>query len=484
MPDPPYHNLPIEVLYLICSQFCAHCQDQRLSARSPMGSDSKRTLLSLSLSSRLLRSVAQPLLYHRIPRWYSWLLLLRTLRMRPDLAGCVRQFEQLRYDVAPWANDRELQEVKDAARELLLEVPGDAEFGSAQREDVSPHNFCLEVLLSCFPNLQSLHMLLEKEGHHPETGLPHLAHRFSSLKAAGLPQLRHLKIDTECISGYDLHNPGVLALLSAAPNLEQLVMCRTRGLPGEVTTAFLPPLPRLRALELNKSLLDNNMDKNDVQDGHMDVLARVVRGSPRLEHFRVHSRGVYRGEYLDLLLPVRRVLEALWPQRRVLRFLDMDLTKHSLEPSTRRRSFSEDDGGLVTEFVALETLKLDETLVCRHGEDPGRKEATCLTRVMPPKLKKLVVRLFERSSMWDDLVVLGERVGEGEFPRLETVQVNMMRRPRSVMDAKGFAKEIKVNEVRVRDAFTSSRCHVELEFHQRASALDAKEVDSYVRGVF
>jgi hypothetical protein len=290
-----YHNLPLEILHLICSQFCAHCYDERFSVKFSMGSDGKRTLVALCRTSRLFRTIAQPLLYHRIPRWYRWLPLIRALQIRPDLAAGVRQLNQLRYDTAPWNAGAEFEEVKGIARGLLLECPEDPGFELVDLEDISPHNFCLEILLASFPNLQSLHMLLDSEPHYTETGIPHLAFRYRTLDTVGLPELRHLKIGTECVWGYDFDNPGVLELLRAAPNLEQLIICRTKGLFNEwsVVAPMLPPLPFLRALELYNSVFENEV-------GHFNMLQQMVRNSPRLEHFRMHSQGAYLGEHVGM----------------------------------------------------------------------------------------------------------------------------------------------------------------------------------------
>ena len=68
MPSPsPLLNLPVETINQVCGGFCRHCTGRRLArAERPGRHHHYSPLLALCLTSRALRAVAQPLLYHHI----------------------------------------------------------------------------------------------------------------------------------------------------------------------------------------------------------------------------------------------------------------------------------------------------------------------------------------------------------------------------------------------------------------------------------
>src|SRR3569833_1989301 len=112
-PSAPLHLLDLGpyILHDVCTALCRHCRPKTISLGWHENSflecdDAGYSLASLSSTCRLLRDIAQPVLYHDVdPK--ALMPFLRTLMARPDLAARVRSFSNSRSGVSEFtAEDR------------------------------------------------------------------------------------------------------------------------------------------------------------------------------------------------------------------------------------------------------------------------------------------------------------------------------------------------------------------------------------------
>lgn len=132
-------RLPFEIQYQICSEFCRHCKymDQPLQYlhSEGHGSDERRTLRNLSLVSRHMRDLAQPIYFHCANVWYHR-GLFETILKRPDLARCIKvcaDFKMI-WNRAPYpqlfsSSEETLQFFRETADRLGLASRSDPNYG-------------------------------------------------------------------------------------------------------------------------------------------------------------------------------------------------------------------------------------------------------------------------------------------------------------------------------------------------------------------
>ena len=215
-------NLPVELVEKIICTLCTHCQPQKqfITWRSD--------LVRLCLVSRLVRAIAQPILFHHYTLgWASngatLLLFLRTLVQRPDLSQAVRTVhltppgyrgpDSVYYSI-----------IADAARTCLEAEYMDQLFlwptnPTDGIERVQPNweqwselgldigEFCEELLLYHTPQLENLAMLrARKPGstrHHSSTREVSYENQLVKLNATlNLPFLRRLTLNRKLQAGY------------------------------------------------------------------------------------------------------------------------------------------------------------------------------------------------------------------------------------------------------------------------------------------
>ena len=308
-----FSNLPNEILQLICSQLCTHCCGEPLLWTGQEDDDLQQyelqlALLDLCTTSKVLRSIAQPILHHRIiiPAYCPFTRIVHNLAARPDLAAAVKQFSQNDGGEVETFNDYvELEALTDAARRLKMDSLDDPGFRQAWVDVVSPNKFCIDLLIAMCPNLTTLSLCVDDDGFYKGTTFDFLSNRFKNLGNTSLPQLRHLRFINNEATGFLLSNQGVRTMLHAAPNLEQLIF---RGTPGlvdnglgqDAIATFFPKLPLLRALEFQDCAFPNDIRSSFIQS--------FIEHSPRLEYFRYRAQHPYFGENIEEHLPSSRVL--------------------------------------------------------------------------------------------------------------------------------------------------------------------------------
>lgn len=98
----PFTKLPPDIQYNVVQSLCGHCgkEDDPVAVFYHSTSEQTKTLMSLCLVSREMRSLAQNILYH-YPRVYSYTSFFRTLQLRPELADSVKVQTKV-YDDILW----------------------------------------------------------------------------------------------------------------------------------------------------------------------------------------------------------------------------------------------------------------------------------------------------------------------------------------------------------------------------------------------
>lgn len=285
------HHLPVELLNIICTSLCHHCQGKDDSRSRSLSTFHHRhtfldesvqhgfkALRSLCLVNRRLRDVAQPILYHHLsPFYWDWtqrrspLLLpfLRTIGQNPQLAGNTRELD-MRSILPHESKDYRLPALLSS---LASSFPGHQDHIQSQHShsEAEHENALVEMLLCALPNLETACLGISAGWTFPimaaaagENGDPGRSALWLSLKAVSL-------VVGAAITGSPSVFSGIGSILANAPHLQDL------RLEGELLVCG-GGLPRtLRRLELHSV----RMSCSD--------LARMLQDCTALEEF--HSFG-------------------------------------------------------------------------------------------------------------------------------------------------------------------------------------------------
>lgn len=435
-------SFPREILSMICENLCSHCTSNTRDSKELDWGNVPKALLALSQTCRVLREIAQPITYHvlaYVPYYSYFPKFIRTLDERPDLAAQIRWLRQHTYECGGWNYDKaeDIELVKGVAKRLGMQRENDEDFESADEEDTSLGKFCIELLIALAPNLEALQVYVENDGNYEGTKYYYTAERRRQvgLKAASLHRLKRLEFLTDDDWGVSANVPGVPVLLSLAPNLEHLSLYGCKGLSHEwdeedeeTGTIFRDGAgSSLRVVEFKGSALEGDGDTDS-------LISDIVSHAPHLERFSYQSQAAYLGEHIDVHFSARDFLGCLRPTKNSLKFLNIDLTEHSLHGRSGETVVPQ----VLQGFTALETVKLDDTSFCRHRGNP-EVPSTCLTDTLPANLKTLVLRLYEGAHAWADLERLA--VESGKFPKLRRVQIENILRMHSDVAENVFPRQ-------------------------------------------
>ncbi|KAF6829228.1 hypothetical protein CMUS01_08231 [Colletotrichum musicola] len=334
-------DLPITVVEDILESLCHHCRPPPTECRPDCDCPTSRqaaiasraALASLCRTSKTLKSMATPLLYHQ-PTCFDQnkeaIPLAQSLLSRPDLAQHVRVLKH----TDAWAlYEPEPQEAVDFFKELAAEEADDVP------EEWLDKGRLLDLVASVCPNLEELSVQTYYDS--AEYGL------FSA--PGSLPCLRKLSQahgDTELTCDMGLLEP----LFDAAPKLASLKGVNVGGFGDGLR------LKRLTKLELERSEVT---ERN---------LSAFLERLPRLEEFSYSAGGATvsdsegmlpRGFQTALTLHAPRL-------RRLAIDLEMAFLGRDLTEETMLRSLK----GL----EQLEELKIDTRCLAVH-ENPGASRA-------------------------------------------------------------------------------------------------------------
>ncbi|KPM45818.1 hypothetical protein AK830_g707 [Neonectria ditissima] len=457
-------KLPPEILRLICSLFCGHCCGQSLLYNGPDDDGVQqdggiKALRILCETSHVLRSIAQPIVFHRItiPRRSRFSSILYILSICPHLAACVKDFAQgleMMPETFPDDDDDDFIDLTDAARTLEMDSPTDPEFTKLLKDSAASTKFRIDLAIALCPNLTTMSLRVDREP--TKTDFCYLSTRFQNLGHASLPQLRHLRFNSDDGKGFPLSNRGVRLIVYVAPNLEQLIFNGTTGfasLPSSqhaIDTVF-PKLPFLRALEFHNCAFPD--------DARAAFIQRMIEHSPCLELFRYRARYHYFGGRIEEHLPGSRILKWLQSRQETFKYLDLNLSdmydvlypKHATNLTGKK---------LLAGLTNLQTLRLDETAFCSHFHEPSNPAKTCLTDILPKSLSVLVLGLMATSHVWTDLAELADQVADKGFPHLKHVKLyfNLPKHKAEewMPSMYAFQESVKRHGPKLRDRFMES----------------------------
>lgn len=475
--------LPEEIIYSICSLFCAHCCDlddlplgrhfiddnNILQHRHKQGAI---TLQNLVQTCSKLRSTVQPILYHA-PTFYSYTRLARTLLSRPDLASAVRVYIYLfrireygpKYPSYAVYEDVDLmleiargQGVVEEhvsiynllfippdcretsqpllATETLLRRPRYADYIHMQIEWFD--RLAEETILALLPNLQVAIVRINDRPSHPNTTAlqgGHFARIFPN-PSQSWPLLHTLAIEQITTTSNMMAGISMLyhhqSLLEKAPNLQRLVLsCPDKGTKSTIPelSTTLPPLDGIRQLILHGMIVSSPEYRAPIpQTSYIAELTALCRNldaiSMRPRHHATHA-WASASEF-----------SPIWHLRdlpaRILQHLRLYSSQLRIRQDVIQQGLS-----LLKDFVALKSLVIDEQCFCKHwlkdkdqlhtyegSYDSDSTMPTCLTSILPPYLKNLTIRLHDKYYAVGDIVELGKQVaGGGNFLHLTRVSV-------------------------------------------------------------
>lgn len=469
--------LPEEIIYSICSLFCAHCCDlddlplgrhfiddnNILQHRHKQGT---LTLQNLVQTCSKLRSTVQPILYHA-PTFYSYTRLARTLLSRPDLASAVRVYTYLfrirKYGpkYPSYAVYEDMDFMLETARsqrvveknisinnllfippdtretsqpilptETLLRRPRYADYIHIQIEWFD--RLAEETILALLPNLE---VVVVRIINRPETtalqGYP-FAHIFPN-PSQNWPLLHTLAIEQITTTGNMIAGISMLhhyqPLLKKAPNLQRLVLSspdrETKSIPELSST--LPPLDGIRQLILHGMIVPSPNYRAAIPQ--TSYIAELTVLCCNLDSFSVRPRhhATWAWASISEFSPTCHLRDL---PTKTLRHLAL----HSSQVRIRQ-DIMQEGLHLLKDFVALESLIIDEQCICKHwlkdkdqlysyeGSYIPNSTPVCLTSILPPYLKNLTVRLHDKYYAVGDIVELGKEVAGGGFLDLARVSV-------------------------------------------------------------
>ncbi|KAL2261571.1 hypothetical protein VTK26DRAFT_3878 [Humicola hyalothermophila] len=462
-PAPALLILPAEILVKISQNLCLHCRARRIGEiphdEAAVGIQDQTALANLSASSRRLRTIAQPILFHffhslsrHIDTRRRLASFVRALFHRPDLASSVKS-------LVLWTpNDRDLQRMS-YEQFLAVAVRDEDHTFARAAEKLGP--WWVGRQYGSLHELQELaialasdatYVLLQRSflGASPAKTWRDWTHPMKNLRHVVLVGWRK----GWPRDGYSYHIKEARAFLRHATNLESLVAVECGGdgvgdlfVEGRDELKALPwdlELPCLRKL----SISGDNVGPEEVES--------IIRHSTVFEDLELFQGGVVWGrDVLDLerhlgtaKKTLKRLCYSAFPIKATLRQSDV-CSEEEYELSDED---DDDDyfdptwhglagfelGFSLKDFSVLETLELEQLLL--YGpvfEEPDNVESDRSCELVttdeflakfPPSLMQLRVGcIFYWPIVFRDMLAMaGERA---RFPKLGSVTLEVRRIP-------------------------------------------------------
>jgi hypothetical protein len=394
-------DLPVEIIRHICSMFCFHCATPIMLRMEGYPYQeylpcSWQGLNELSQTCRLLCDIAQPMLYHHIPRC-DVVLLLRTLLARPDLAAVVRSVSNEEYSWTgnPTADD--IPWIEAAADRAGITVPPVWHVASGEWE-THVIEFLFDLALAHVPHIEALHCVVPSDGRAGRC-----------LRGPGnitFPSLRCMLLshwDTE--GGFRL-SPRC-EVLKRAPNLQSLTtrMCY-RVTPGL-------SMPSVTSLSFEQGFLTDR------------DLENALTMCPRLEDLSYDSGGGNVGQYSDALDDVTPIQII-----RTLTARDSTLKRLYLDPGESCGEYMFQFDRLPSEDDQSDALTHSLQSASLSGQPSYLRGAPDVDWLVKPGIledlmrRSLVFIRLDRKRKSDEAVQeLLRAVSSGQFPKLKQVAI-------------------------------------------------------------
>lgn len=462
-------TLPTEILIQISCNLCIHCRYPRVGEISddeaPAAVRDQTVLANLSASSRRLRAVAQPVLFHffhPLERNYSEVILrlsrlARTLYHRRDLAASVRSLVFW----MPEYNDRKHN--RDKAHEILRLVIADRPTHDRAAAELGP--WWVSRSYTSVDELQELtialasgvtYVLLQRKFYGFRKNWGEWPCLMEGLRHVVLVGFRKWWLHNP--SGFSFHIKQARKFLRHARNVESLVAadCGADGCEPDHRFAEDPrpwkaapwdvELPRLRKL----SISGNDIGADDVE--------AIIRHSTVFEdlEFCQSKWGRYILDLNKHLGTAKKTLKRLcysaFPMKTGLTIHKLDGPEIYFAGEVEARTgdsyfdptanpLEDFEAGLSLKgFHALETLEMEQLIlygpVFEKSENVGSDRSRSCEAVttdefldkFPPSLVRLRIGcIFDWSVMFRDMVAMAQE--RTRFPNLRSVTLELHKRP-------------------------------------------------------
>jgi len=462
----------MELVEEVLCCLCSHCHLPLSKWMLVQYASSEQiALASLCLVSKLLRALAQPLLFHHFQSHngdhISKLpLFVRTIIRQPDLAAAVKWIS-ICTPVNPssfppaWPsvlNEFSMATIPEAAerlnisQSLLLSLH---EYRGGRIPDqflrrmpfMKFWNFCEQLLLTYTPQLEQLR--IEKRRGRRER-IRDMSHFTSLGLNLSLPFLRRMTLTftptTPHIEPFrDFDIARFAPLLGATERLHTLEIIGARRFLGGRRTIMVPVSPSIRQQEAWCATGLQHL-KNLVFTGccmlPLDELAHLTQLCSSLEAIEFYPV-VPRDEPVD-------IMRAIEPAARTLRRIRINLINASdwrfITHGMQFYNYQPLDYRAFQNFNLLQVLWLDQAAfrkikfvpnilqpdhsqcnespadISTPGEEPGDYSAN-LADILPPFITTLFIVEVFQPSIYADLVYLAEKTKSGSFPQLRKVYV-------------------------------------------------------------
>lgn len=457
-------SLPFEILKLICQSLCAHCWNpsacpSRLAFEAQYEGIS--ALKTVSETCKTLKSIAQPIMFHRPClhiRTHKLGSFVRLVRQRPDLANCVKQ-------ICSEMHESSKQDISEEDKEYMVSLAPELRLNSTNDHDLNFLGYFLtDLLLALLPNIECL--MVDVEGYlevYEELDRSWFGHRCEMLSrdegSAALPKLRMLRIAMTDSHGFPADHIGLGVLLRAAPNVENITIWGLNYIKDDYSgdydlETFMPQFKKLRALDLRScELLPDEDDRLYLQ--------KLVNHTDQLQKLRywTHDRSQWGFIGFSALQLLDVLIETSCNETLVHLDLDLDVADSEWQTEDRQRQI----GPLLGQFPNLKTLKLDERSFCRHWLPPPHCDLcgdTCISRMLPSSVRIFIIRAMEDCRALDDIIHLSGEITVGKFPSLECLGIDVRRARRSKKSFAKFSESIPSFFESVESSFSGTEVRV------------------------
>ncbi|KAK1505343.1 hypothetical protein CABS01_00811 [Colletotrichum abscissum] len=434
-------DLPVEILDQICSSLCCHCRQHKMQLDKPSAAvsstedDGERLgLRNLCLTSRSLRQIAQPILFHvflhhctmstmnwtseetnLIPRLFQ---LLRTINEDAHLSSCLKSidinaFEEKCIICSPsleCATQEEISQVTRLSKKTGLDINP-----AGLDHDLLPE-ILIQFLLIMTPNLQNVSLCVPRWWvFYPlRKWINKWRPKLNESKIL-LGQVRHMELETErysddtCLEDdhkdeglcHPIPDPIERLLIDSAPNLEVL-SCSAGGLEG------LPKLPLLRWLHLR------------MEGSWKGMLPILMDRLPSLTHFSYSTSNLHSPTPREIQDALHNHQETLQHLTVINRFGESIASDDLRTDPSRPYSMTSLAG-----FKALKSINLDGYMIWPHRRDGGtiqemEADLQLLPNFLPQCLRQLHIDGWGNYGE-ENLRSLAKAMANVEFPYLETV---------------------------------------------------------------
>lgn len=431
-------NLPVETLQLIFTQIIPIRKEY--AKDDPANPSHYGTLAKLCITSKLFRSIAEPILYTSFsPRYgHSLVVWAHTVLQNPRLMNYVREIEFSPhndfYEPHSPGNTALFPEFTELARKLKIMD----QYHSTPLSDIDDRCakfrvsmwLLLQVICVMLPNIERLVLhtsnppwfaLFWTQTHLPPPNLRELRIEFSD----GLHEEAWGYLDDE--AGADIVNLGGLL---AMPKLQKLHLFNVIGNGDrdtfddeETVPANIPMNENLMWLRCTSSLFDGQ------------IMGKLVTSFPNLEIFEYHASRLRLQDGAPNAVSGSECVQALMPLVTKLKALSLDLSYQYPNDNDRQvnqKNYVAD----FTAFERLEDLSVDSMLVLKHRATPssdGTPDASkmsapepesenALHNYFPTNLKSLRIT-HSHDNLIKPLTKLSENVRKW-LPLLEVFQLD------------------------------------------------------------